>query len=74
MDPRRPRWGRDTPETERTAQRAAAADGYIADAARFEVEDGDEPVVVHHVEISLVPTGRGARSAAPSSWTATARA
>jgi hypothetical protein len=59
MDPRRPAWARDAPDEERAAERAAAADGYIAYAGRFEVEDGDAPVVVHHVETSLVPNWVG---------------
>lgn len=59
MDPRRPRWTRGAPEPEWLAQRAAAADGYIAYAGRFEVEAGDPPTVVHHVEVSLVPNWVG---------------
>ena len=59
MDPRRPRWEREPTEVERQAERAAAADGYIAYAGRFEVEEGEEPFVVHHVEITLVPNWVG---------------
>lgn len=59
MDPRRPRWTRGAPEDQRRAERTAAADGYIAYAGRFELEDGEEPVVVHHVETSLVPNWVG---------------
>jgi hypothetical protein len=59
MDPRRPRWSKDPSETERAAERTAAADGYIAYAGRFEVEDGETPFVVHHVETSLVPNWVG---------------
>ncbi len=39
MDPRRPRWERRAAEDERRAQVTAAADGYIAYAGRFEVEE-----------------------------------
>ena len=59
MDPRRPRWTRDASEDQRRAERTAAADGYIAYAGRFEVQDGEEPVVVHHVETSFVPNWVG---------------
>ena len=59
MDPRRPRWARDAADEHRRAERTAAVDGYIAYAGRFEVEDGQEPFVVHHVEISLVPNWIG---------------
>ena len=59
MDPRRPRWARGADGDERRAQVAAAAEGYIAYAGRFEVEDGPPAVVVHHVEISLVPNWVG---------------
>jgi hypothetical protein len=55
MDPRRPRWGREASD----AERSAGARGYIAYAGRFEVEESDPPVVVHHVEISLVPNWVG---------------
>ncbi len=60
MDPRRPAWASDAPDEQRHAERAAAAaDGYIAYAGRFEVEDDDEPFVVHHGETSLVPNWIG---------------
>ena len=59
MDPRRPRWGSDAPEAQRRAQLSAAAEGYIAYTGTFEVEDGDDPAVVHHVENSLVPNWVG---------------
>ena len=59
MDPRRPRWARRAAPDERRAQVAAAAEGYIAYAGRFEVEEGPPAVVVHHVEISLVPNWVG---------------
>lgn len=59
MDPRRPRWTRGAGDDERRAQAAAAAEGYIAYAGRFEVEEGPPAVVVHHVEISLVPNRVG---------------
>ena len=59
MDPRRPRWERRAPEDERRAQVTAAADGYIAYAGRFEVEETAVPTVIHHVEISLVPNWVG---------------
>ena len=59
MDPRRPSWDRDAADEQRSAERTTAVDGYIAYAGRFEVEDGPEPVVVHHVEISLVPNWVG---------------
>jgi hypothetical protein len=59
MDPRRPRWSKDPSQSEREAERTAAADGYIAYAGRFEVEDGSEPAVIHHVEVSLVPNWVG---------------
>jgi hypothetical protein len=66
MDPRRPRWERRAPEAARRAQMSAAADGYIAYAGRYEVEETAAPTVVHHVEISLVPNwvGRAQRRAA----------
>jgi hypothetical protein len=66
MDPRRPRWERRAPEGARRAQMSAAADGYIAYAGRYEVEEAAAPTVVHHVEISLVPNwvGRAQRRAA----------
>src|SRR4051812_14520079 len=59
MDPLRPPWARHAPDDQRRAERAAAADGYIAYAGRFEVEEGAEPFVVHHVETSLVPNWVG---------------
>jgi hypothetical protein len=59
MDPRRPGWERRAPEDERREQVTAAADGYIAYAGRFEVEEAALPAVVHHVEISLVPNWVG---------------
>jgi hypothetical protein len=66
MDPRRPRWKRRAPDAARRAQMSAAADGYIAYAGRYEVEETAAPIVVHHVEISLVPNwvGRAQRRAA----------
>jgi hypothetical protein len=73
MDPRRPRWARGADGDERRAQVAAAAEGYIAYAGRFEVEDGPPAVVVHHVEISLVRrTGSAGRSGGSQRSTATA--
>jgi lipocalin-like protein len=59
MDPRRPRWDRRASEADRRAQVTAAADGYIAYAGRFEVEETPVPTVLHHVEWSLVPNWVG---------------
>jgi lipocalin-like protein len=47
MDPRRPRWAREATDEQRRAERAAAADGYIACAGRFEVEDGGAALAEH---------------------------
>jgi hypothetical protein len=59
MDPRRPPWERRADGDERLRQMGAAADGYIAYAGRFDVEEDPVPTVVHHVEISLVPNWVG---------------
>src|ERR1700754_5082688 len=52
MDPRRPRWERRAAGAERLRQRGESAEGYIAYAGRYAVEEDLVPTVVHHVEIS----------------------
>jgi len=59
MDPRRPGWERRVDGPERLRQMGAGAEGYIAYAGRFDVEEDPVPTVVHHVELSLVPNWVG---------------
>ena len=61
MDPRQ-RLGAPRGRARAPAPMGTGADGYIAYAGRFDVEEDPVPTVVHHVELSLVPNWSAARS------------